>query len=591
MTRKEYGIAFVIIMITGLAFVVLSGSVFSGYHFMDCNDYLEWELDLSEMSIWKALIKHVDGELGLRFRPAWQLNVLSKTLLWGDNMLLQGFWQIFLNMIAAFLIYLLGRRIQWTHNESLLFAGISLIGTQSAIFYQTLAIETPALIVLILSWHFALSYYGTGKKKVWQTLFYMGFIVFSILAALMKENFILALPASYLFYCMLYSEKHQTGLLKTFSRTVKTGLFLALTTIACLWAVLTFAGNDFGNAGMGQSLNLFSYFKSAAYLYIISGCILAFCGLFYLYRNKKITLKDNMFPVLLFLTITIPQIIIYGKSNIIDRYLIPAIVGCAYLSVFVYRKLKKQDKPINELLWKNISFVLGIVTFVFCCLIVFSKTFRQEIIRFAVQLQGEVTQTMTSVSSLQYLTSSLSIIGITGMIIGCILLLWGIFRNKYHIRNLSRLYIVWILLALAMNGGLAFASCKRYAMRGFATENFLRTIINHSHADDMILIAGNPWIDMEGVSSGVYMYLHKQDRKNLFVCPVTNNRQEEELIPWLTEFYHHKDIHTIENKEMIQIVAVFPGAETVFTKNNEWFEIDSFNRFEYTGNYVVYVRK
>ena len=588
--KKEYGTAFVIITVIGVLFVTLSGSVFSGYHFMDCNDYYEWGQDLSEMSWWKCLIKHVDGELGQRFRPAWQLNVLSKTLLFGDNMLLQGFWQLFLNLIAAFLIYWWGRRIQWSHKESLLVTGISMIGTQSAVFYQTLAIETPALIVLLLSWHCIISYFNT-KERLKKILSYLGFIVFSLLAALMKENFILVLPASYLLYCMQYNEKYRTGFLKSVFHTGKTGLFLAVIVTACLWAVITFAGNDFGYAGINQSINLFSYFKSGVYLYGITGCLLAFIGLFYLYRNKKITRKEYLFPGLLFLIITIPQILIYGKSNIIDRYLIPAVVGCAYFSVFIYREIKKRDHPVNERLWKNISLILGIIVSVFCGLIIFDKPFREGIVQFAVRLRGEVIQTMTSVSGLQYLTDSLSIIGITGFIIGCVLLLWGIRRNNYFVRNLSRLYAIGLLLVLFMNAGLAFASCKRYAMRGFATESFLKTIVNESNADDVILVAGNPWVDMEGVTSGIYMYLSDKNRKNLFICPITNNPHEEEWIPAATDYYHQKDIHAIKDKDMIRIIAVFPGSETVFAKNNDWFEIRSFDRYEFPGNFVVYVRK
>jgi len=588
--KKEYAIACIIIVITGLAFVMLSGSVFSGYHFMDCSNYILCKQDLSEMSWFEYLTKHVDSEVGARFRPVFYLNILFKTLLWGDNMLLQGFWQIFLNIVAAFLIYSLGRRLRWTHYESLLFAGISLIGTQSAIFYQTLTIETLALIILLLSWHLIIVYFNT-KNELKKTLSYIGFVILSLLITLIKENFILILPASYLFYCMQYSEKYHTGFNKTISGTLKTGLFLFFATIACLWVVLAFAGNDFGYAGVSRSTGIFTYLKTAIYLYGISGCILTFLCLIYLYRNKKTFLKESLFPVLLFLAITVPQIIIHGKSNIVDRYLIPAIIGCAYFSVFIYRELKKQDKPINELLWKNISLVLGIIISVFFGLIVFNKTLQQEIIRFAVQLQGEVVQTMTSVSGLQYLASSLSIIGITGLIIGCALLLFGAWRNNHSIRSLSQLYLIGLILVLFMNGGLAFASCKRYAMRGFATENFLKTIIDHSHADNVILIAGDPWVDMEGVTTGICAYLHKQNRQNLYICPITNNQQGEELIPWLKDFYYKKDINTIKDKGTIQIVALFPGLENVFATNNDWFEINSFERYEFTGNYVVYVRK
>jgi hypothetical protein len=409
--------------------------------------------------------------------------------------------------------------------------------------------------------------------------------------ALMKENFTLVLPASYLFYCMQYSEKYRTGFRETVLQTWKTGLWLLLLTIGCLWAILTFAGNDFGYAGLGGVHRLFPYVKSIVYLYGISGCLFAFLMVAYLLRNGKINFKKWLFPTLLFLAITLPQIIIYGKSNIIDRYLIPAVMGCAYFSIFVYREIKQQDTSINTVLWKNVSLSLGIILSIFCSFVVFCKPLQEEIIRCVVQLQGEVIQTMTSVSSLQYLLSSLSIIGISGLIIGIILLIYGLTGKKYSIRKLSQLYLIGILLVLFMNGGLAFASCKRYAMRGFATENFLRTIIDNSHACDAILIAGNPYVDMEGVSIGISTYLKKWERNNLFICPITNNCQEEKFISGLRDFYHQKDINILENKEEIKVVAVFPGSETVFENANRWFDVNSFDRYEFTGNYVVFVRK
>lgn len=407
----------------------------------------------------------------------------------------------------------------------------------------------------------------------------------------MKENFTLVLPASYLFYCMQYNEKYRIGFWKTVLHTWKTGLWLLLLTAGCLWAILTFAGNDFGYAGVGGIHSLFPYVKSTIYLYGISGCLLAFFIVAYLFRNGKINFKNWLFPTLLFLAITLSQIIIYGKSNIIDRYLIPAVMACAYFSIFVYRELKQQDTSVNRVLWKNVGLVLGIGLSIFCSLVVFCKPLQEGIIRIAVQLQGEVIQTMTSVSSLQYLLSSLSIIGIFGLIIGVILVIYGLIRKKYSIHKLSQLYLIGLLLVLFMNGGLAFASCKRYAMRGFAIENFLQTIIDNSHAGDAILIAGNPYVDMEGVATGISTWLRKRERNNLFICPITNNPQEEKFISGLKDFYRQKDINIIENKEDIKVIAIFPSSEIVFENTNRWFDVNSFDRYEFTGNYVVFVRK
>lgn len=160
--KKEYGSAFFIITITGLLLVTLSGSVFSGYHFMDCSGFILWKENLSHIPFFECLQNNIEQEMGGRFRPVWHFNSLLRTWFFGDNMLLQGFCQIGLVICAAFLVYLLGRKIRWTHGESLLFAGISLVGTQSAIFYQTLAIETTAFVVLLMSWLAVLTYFKGG---------------------------------------------------------------------------------------------------------------------------------------------------------------------------------------------------------------------------------------------------------------------------------------------------------------------------------------------------------------------------------------------------------------------------------------------
>jgi hypothetical protein len=585
--KREYLSAFFIVSIIGLLFVTLSGSVFSGYHFMDCSGFTVIKDHLSSMSWIECGMKYFMNE-GIRFRPAWHFNTAFETWLWGDNMLLQGVWQIFQIIIAAFLIYLLGRRIKWTHWASLLFAGLSLIGTQSAIFYQTLAIETPALVLLLLSWHFLLSYVNRKHK----TAYYSGFVITSILIALMKENFILILPAGYVFYCMIYEEKYRTGFAKTLLHTWKTGVLLMFITISCLVAVVVYAGTDFGYAGVDYHSGFAPYIKAAVYLYGISGVLLlAVPGTIYLLWKKKITGKDWIYPVLLFLAITIPQLIIYAKSNIIDRYLIPATVGCAYFSIFIYGELKKNDRPIKVQIWKKISLAVGLIIMLLSCYIAFNETLRQQIVEFAIRLQGKQLQEMTSVSSMQYLSSTILTMDLTVLLGGCILFAWGCMKNRHHIIKLSQLYISGLLLFLLMSGGLAFASHQRYAMRGNATENFLNTIINHTVASDTVLIAGNPLVEIEGTTGGISVYLHKYDRHNLYICPVIRTDTEKELSSSLSDYYQHKDINAIAEKKNIKAIAIFPGLEHHFEQANPWFDAAVFNRHEFTGNYVVFIRK
>jgi hypothetical protein len=306
--------------------------------------------------------------------------------------------------------------------------------------------------------------------------------------------------------------------------------------------------------------------------------------------RKKVSGTDWLYPVLLFAAITVPQVIIYAKSNIIDRYLIPAVMGCALLSVFVYGELKKNDVAVRLRLWRYIVLVGGGMLVGLCGLVVFHDAFRQGILDFTVRLQGERLQEMTSVSSVQYLSATIRTMGVTALLAGCVLLAGGYWRRKQAVTTLSQLYMVGLLLWLLLNGGLAFASHQRYAMRGVATENFLQTIIRHTATNDTILIVGNPVVEIEGATAGISTYLHKYGRGNLFICPVTRAEVEKAMTASLTDFYP-QDIDAIADKDNIKAIALFPGLEALFAQSNPWFDAVLFHRYAFAGNYVVFTRK
>jgi hypothetical protein len=434
----QYFFAYVIIMITGITSVFLSGSIFSGYHFMDCSLFTQIIQTVQETSWLESLTSFIKFDGG-RFRPLfWIYLQVVSCLPWGDNMFAQGLVKILLNIIAAFILYVTGRNINWTHRDSLLFAGLTMLGTQSAIFYQTVSQETTGLLLWALSLYGLAKYvYTSNKIRRW---YYALFVLTSLGAALTKESFILVLPAGYIFYGMLYSENHSTDFLNTLLRTWKTGLFLCLLTVAGLAAVLAFAGNG----AMDTHSGLKPYLKALLYLYGISGgVVLAIAGTFYLLWRTKTNLSSWIYPLLLFLFITVPQIVLYASSGIVDRYLIPAIAGCAFFAVYVSRRLKSEDKMINGLLWKNISLGLGLVMIMACTFIVFDNSMQQKVVNFAFYLQGQGWQKMTAVSSLQYLLSTVPTMAIAGILAGIIMVSWGMrrFTVGHGVRGFGMIFV------------------------------------------------------------------------------------------------------------------------------------------------------
>jgi hypothetical protein len=350
---------------------------------------------------------------------------------------------------------------------------------------------------------------------------------------------------------------------------VENRTFLCALNVACLFGVLSVAGTDFGYAGIANKW--MPYFKATLYLYAGGGCtVVAVMGAISLYRRRRLYFDEWLYAFLLFAAITFPQIMLYAKSNIIDQYLIPGTLGCAFISIFTWRKLKQNDHFIDESFWRRISIILGIIMLIFFAFF-FHPAGKEVFVDFAFRMQGGVLQQITSTSSLHYLLATISIIAATGLLCSLILLIYGCMkkRKKFAVQRVSQLYAAGLVFILLLDYGLAFASCKRYAMRGIATEKFIHTIIQGTKADDTILIAGSSYTDMEGVNAGLPVYLNKYNRRNLYICCPDS----------------------IPDKTIICAIAVFPGVEENFITSNPWFMASEFCRHEFQGNFVVYLRE
>ncbi|MDR3128748.1 MAG: hypothetical protein LBU03_00615 [Tannerellaceae bacterium] len=605
--RRKTGvwIAGTVIALVCLSLVVFSGSLTSGYHFMDCHEYFTCLQQLQERSWYDILAERIEWEQGMRFRPAWMMNTILETALLGDDLFKQGLLQVAEIIAAGILIYLLGIRLGWRRGESLLLTALTLIGSQSAVFYQTLAVETTALLTLLISWHLLLN---AVKRKHYveelpisaekpsfnvarlllnaakqckdnKYLAYCGFILFSVITALLKENFILILPAGYLLYFREYSCRYGTKIAETISKTAGTAGFLCALTVAGLYCVVKYAGTDFGYAGVDH--NLLPYIKATLYLYVGGGSVvLAAIAIIHLWRRHALTPQTWALPLLFFAAITVPQIAIYAKSNIIDRYLIPATLGCAFLAIFTFRELKKHDYPLPEVIYRWISLMLGIVMTA-ASTFLFSPLGKNAAVHFAFRMQGQVLQQITSPSSMEYLYTSLSILTTTGLLIGISLIIYSCMKpgGKIAIRNASQLYLAGLLLLFLLNYGLAFASCKRYALRGKATEAFCQTILTNTGGggiEDAIFIVSSPLSDVEGAQVGLPVYLKKHGRRNL--CDKK---------------------HPCCDPEHIRAIAIFPGMEQeflfhkdhYFVHKDKWFIDDLFRRYEFPGNFTLYIKE
>jgi hypothetical protein len=379
---------------------------------------------------------------------------------------------------------------------------------------------------------------------------------------------------------MAYNQKYQTNLKHTIQQTRKIGLLFGVLTCGGLAGIALLPGLPTG----GSAFEINAYIKAIAYLIAVSGGTLAaLAGLAFLLKKKEARAK-LLYPITLFVTIVAPQVFLYAPGGIVDRYLVPATVGCALLTVIVGRKIKEYDTSLNSCVWKNIALIAGIVLVTICTPVIFQQEWQDYLVHAAFKLQGKGWQAMTAASSLQYLKISLPIMLITGVVAGITMIAWSLLQRKKLLKA-AQLYTGTLCIILLMEVGVAFASCKRYAIRGYATEGFLQTVMQHTKTNDIIVVAGSPDVaEGEGLGQGFKAYLNKYDRRNIYLLELAGQNT-----PCLT-YYDNKNARAIENKNNVQAFAIFSGQEKAFLQQAAWFEPDNYTKHSFTGDYIVYTR-
>jgi hypothetical protein len=205
------------------------------------------------------------------------------------------------------------------------------------------------------------------KKKGYQLIIS---IVLLILASLSKESFILFIPA-YILLLLWFKTKQEVD--KTFIQVIQSNLLLisGLSSILLieLYIVIDVVGTSkIDYAGIDNSFNAFDFLKSTYrflrhnnYLYIIV------FGLFLMSQNVtswKLNYKNQQAYIinsLILLAIILPQFVLYNKSGIFERYLLPLNLGFSLFIVFLLKKI--QEHSSITLFSKRVFFIaiIGVI--------------------------------------------------------------------------------------------------------------------------------------------------------------------------------------------------------------------------------------
>ena len=337
---------FAIVWLTILGF---SGSVFSGYHLTDDHEIVRIKKDLESKEVMSVAVKWMkdDQLVTHRFRPFYYFHRVLGVELLGSNFIAWSIYNALLAIATSFLLFYFLCLLGFYFWESLLFSLITLNGPQATIWWRLGPQESLGMFLLSASLFF-LALYVLAKKN--QGIFRIIFIIFAVLTALSKESFLLMLPA--LALLSIYLSKIKGGL--SWKESAKKNIVSAAVLMVIFFGLILYIKKFIGTQGIGYagisgfdwkaysetfwniSTNWFGYLILAQIILILISVLLGTNR----WENVRKILKKYAPPVIIFLSIVVPQVILHAKSGFLKRYMVPALLGYAMAFIFLSRQMK-----------------------------------------------------------------------------------------------------------------------------------------------------------------------------------------------------------------------------------------------------------
>ncbi|MEG4007149.1 hypothetical protein QUA41_15690 [Microcoleus sp. Pol11C1] len=357
--KYSYLSVFLFILIFWFFILIASGSLFSGYHFTDDHEitHINYNLTVQKLGIFQVSSQWIHNDLLTgRFRPFYYVHRILATRLLGVNF---GWWSFYtgmLGVLTTFFLFIFGQLIRFSISEALLFSFLTTLGAQSAIWWQLGPAETIGTFLLAAALVFAaLSEISSKYTNLPETLF----IFLVLIMSLSKESFILVIPAIALIKVWL---SHHLKTLAWHESLKKNSLsifilglfftveFLLVKFYIGLTPEIGYAG--FEGFSISRTITATQHLSQAGYWWIILTSVIAIRLTIKPPYSQSLRQILNVlyFPILLLLLVSVPQALLYAKSGIVQRYILPGILGYAFLIISLYNYLTKTYKIAAKLI-------------------------------------------------------------------------------------------------------------------------------------------------------------------------------------------------------------------------------------------------
>ncbi|MDJ0579624.1 hypothetical protein [Crocosphaera sp.] len=336
-----------------------TGLLVSGLNFfMNDHTIVTMHQEVQELGLWPTIKQWVirDHSMG-RFVPLYYTNQVLLSQLLGINGNVWFTFSCLLLSLTAFAMVWFARLLNIPLLIACIFPALALLGPQASIWTQPSYTQVTGTFFLAVAMVFAVLLAKT-KNNSQALIFNILFVLSTLCASLIKESYIICIPALIALRIWSYSYLNHTSLYESIAKTLKTNIIVIGILIAELYYIFFVIGSDGMNyAGIDQqTFQLSKIFSTAldlfnsSHLWIFPVSFLATI-IIIIYQKKSIQgfIKQLLPAVIISLLIMGPQILLYTKSGILGMlgyYLIPATIGSAFLITYSIELLRVYSKII-----------------------------------------------------------------------------------------------------------------------------------------------------------------------------------------------------------------------------------------------------
>ena len=334
-------------------FLGITGNLDPAFHFTDDSEILRFTDALQTESVVSVVAGILKSDFNMRFRPFYYLNRVIEAKIFGNNFSIWSIWNAVLACATFTFFYVGMRKLSYSILESVLFIFFAFIGLQMAIWWRLGPNETIGTFFLGLTFYFMIN---TEKRHALNTAL---FCISIIIAMLCKESIIIIAPAFFVFKVWVEKNKYDLSIKETLR---KNSLLVIPFLVMCfsLWLIIFVIGtNKIIYAGLNTNIKIIPLVNGSyrilrnSFFEIGIIIILSLLLIYYELKDEKkfrAILIELILPAIFAFLVVVPNLILYAKSGMDERYLLPSTIGIAFLAVSILRTINKNHSWLFKLL-------------------------------------------------------------------------------------------------------------------------------------------------------------------------------------------------------------------------------------------------